>query len=141
MAYSYALSDERVLREFGCTRAELEDRSVEKRDEAYFRRCITKDRLWQGGVLAYEMPLQKNRVDIAEFSTEYLQPGIAYEIKTKHDTLNRLESQIQTYKRFFEKVYVVIDYDDEKKKKVIQEQFPDVGLIQLNEYGRSRIYF
>ena len=54
-----------------------------------------------------ELPLLESRVDIASVG-DY---SYAFEIKTKYDTLDRLDKQICDYSKCFEKVYVVCSSD------------------------------
>lgn len=54
-----------------------------------------------------ELPILNSRIDIASVGDF----SFAYEIKTKYDTLQRLEKQINDYSKCFEMVYVICSED------------------------------
>ena len=55
----------------------------------------------------FELPINESRADMVSINGK----SIAYEIKTRYDSLNRLTKQLDDYSRAFEYVYVVCDYD------------------------------
>ncbi|MFJ2488441.1 sce7726 family protein [Pseudomonas sp. NPDC087639] len=54
-----------------------------------------------------------------------------YEIKTEFDSFFRLESQLETYRRVFDKIYVVVSPD--KVSSVVKYVAPDVGILSLSK--------
>lgn len=59
------------------------------------------------GELSYEFPIPKTRIDIARIQGD----SFAYEIKSIRDSSRRIEHQINTIKRIFEKNYLVLPKD------------------------------
>ena len=59
-----------------------------------------------------------------------------YEIKTEYDSLSRLDSQINDYRKVFDKIFIV---STEKYLKTIEKLYPDLGLIELVD-GRLKTH-
>ena len=57
-----------------------------------------------------------------------------YEVKSKFDSLNRLEGQMNDYRKVFDRIYVVTTA--EKTKAVFSKIDPVIGVIVLNEHGK-----
>lgn len=77
-----------------------------------------------------ELPLLESRVDIASVDGY----SYAFEIKTKYDTLQRLEKQINDYSKCFEKVYVVCSSD--KYSSVVDIIPCHCGILTYSDSGR-----
>ncbi|WP_372028964.1 sce7726 family protein [Pseudomonas kurunegalensis] len=56
-----------------------------------------------------------------------------YEIKSNYDNLDRLDSQLEQYKKLFDKVYVVAE--ESQLEKIQNFDLKDVGLLQLTRRG------
>ena len=89
-------------------------------------------------VLIPEMYVENSKADIVIFNGT----STVYEIKTELDSLNRLESQLNSYLKCFDKVYIVTTLENIKK---LENIIPDkVGLIEvtkrnaLKEYKRAK---
>lgn len=88
-------------------------------------------------VLIPEMYVENSKADIVIFNGT----STVYEIKTELDSLNRLESQLKSYLKCFDKVYIITTLENIKK---LENIIPDrVGLIEvtrrntLKEYKRA----
>lgn len=77
-----------------------------------------------------ELPLLESRVDIASVG-DY---SYAFEIKTKYDTLERLDKQICDYSKCFEKVYVVCSSDKYSRVADIIPAY--CGILTYSDSGR-----
>lgn len=65
---------------------------------------VTKEVHDDIGEISYEFPIPKTRVDIARIQGE----SYAYELKSIRDTNRRIEYQVNSIRRLFERVYLVI---------------------------------
>lgn len=81
--------------------------------------------------LFFEFALDGNRLDIASIGDK----SVAYEIKTKYDTLNRLPRQLNAYSKYFEYVYVICDCS--KTGSVLELSNPNVGVIEYDDSNAS----
>lgn len=102
------------------------------RVEYYYKNTMLNKLLFQQhnykttAVLA-ELPVGSAKADFVMINGN----GVAYEIKTEHDNLNRLEEQIQEYYKAFDKVCVVTYAENVEKIETI---VPDcVGIIVLTK--------
>ena len=76
-----------------------------------------------------EFTIKHCRIDLYNFSK-----GIAYEIKSKEDTLNRLPWQLEEYYQVFKRLYIVSDCL--KKIKEIERMlkgYPNTGLLFIKD--------
>jgi len=74
------------------------------------------------GMLMYEFPIQKTRVDILRISNF----SYAYEVKSQRDRVDRLHYQLPMLGRIFESVYLVFSFSvKDKIKKMVDKK---VGL-------------
>lgn len=55
----------------------------------------------------FELPVNESRADMVSINGK----SVAYEIKTRYDSLNRLTKQLDDYSKAFEYVYVICDRD------------------------------
>lgn len=102
---------------------------------------ISNWKLDQSAVLASEMPIDRYRarVDIALFTNK----AYGFEIKSKSDSLSRLNKQLDTYKKLFDKTIIVADRSHEKGiLKVIDEEtglwLVDDDKIIIKKRGRLK---
>lgn len=105
------------------------------RHEYAYKAAITKSLLLgrhslKTASLVSEFRVDKCKADIAIFNGT----STAYEIKSERDSLNRLENQLNTYKKFFAKVYVVTG--EKHLTEVLNSTPADVGVLQLNKRHR-----
>lgn len=76
-------------------------------------------------VYLQEVRIGKNIADIVVVNGK----SEAYEIKTEYDSLNRLEGQLISYLKVFDKVHVVVSQKHLLKvESMLQEKFPCVGI-------------
>ena len=98
------------------------------KNEKIVKSSFAKDVLKKNGYVSFfELALGDNRLDIGTIGSK----SIAYEIKTKYDTLDRLQKQIETYCKFFEYVYVICDCS--KINDVICLAHEDIGIIEYDD--------
>ncbi|KOP50827.1 hypothetical protein OX88_27495 [Pseudomonas coronafaciens pv. porri] len=84
--------------------------------------------------LITEFRVGKCKADIAIFNGT----STAYEIKSERDKLGRLQSQVETYKQFFSKVYVITG--ENHLDEIVLTTRADVGVLLLNKrFGISTI--
>lgn len=102
------------------------------------RKILIKRHSLDTSVLIPEMYVENSKADIVIFNGT----STVYEIKTELDSLNRLESQLNSYLKCFDKVYIVTTLENIKK---LENIIPDkVGLIEvtkrnaLKEYKRAK---
>lgn len=85
-------------------------------------------------VLIPEMYVENSKADIVIFNGT----STVYEIKTELDSLNRLESQLKSYLKCFDKVYIVTTLENIKK---LENIIPDrVGLIEVTKRNALKEY-
>ncbi|TFZ35540.1 hypothetical protein EWW49_18780 [Pseudomonas syringae] len=84
--------------------------------------------------LITEFRVGKCKADIAIFNGT----STAYEIKSERDKLGRLQGQVETYKQFFSKVYVITG--ENHLDEIVSTTRADVGVLLLNKrFGISTI--
>lgn len=75
-------------------------------------------------VSLFEYKIDNSRLDVGRINGQ----SYAYEIKTKLDSLDRLEKQLEDYSKVFEKIYVILDEKHlEKTKQILPTH---CGIIQ-----------
>ena len=77
--------------------------------------------------LINEWRVNKSRADIVIMNGE----STTYEIKSKFDSLDRLESQIADYQKVFDKIYIVTT--EEKVKSVLNKVGKAIGIYELKK--------
>lgn len=102
------------------------------------RKILIKRHSLDTSALIPEMYVENSKADIVIFNGT----STVYEIKTELDSLNRLKSQLNSYLKCFDKVYIVTTLENIKK---LENIIPDkVGLIEvtkrnaLKEYKRAK---
>ncbi|AEV61027.1 sce7726 family protein [Pseudomonas ogarae] len=105
------------------------------RHEYAYKAAITKKILFgrhslNTASLITEFRVQNTKADIAIFNGT----STAYEIKSERDSLSRLQPQVETYKKFFSKVYVIAG--ENHIKEIMQKTPEDVGVLLLNNRFR-----
>lgn len=106
-------------------------RKKDYRHEYAYKAAITKKILFgrhslKSASLVTEFRVENSKADIAIFNGT----STAYEIKSERDKLGRLHGQIETYKRFFSKVYVITG--ENHLEEVVKNTPTDVGVLLLN---------
>lgn len=81
----------------------------------------------QNSTLINEFRVCNSKADIAIINGK----STVYEIKSKYDSLDRLESQIADYKKVFDRIYVVTS--KEKIKAVDKKVGEKIGIYELKE--------
>ena len=85
-------------------------------------------------VCSEEYPLLGSRIDLISINGK----SIAYEIKTKYDTLKRLNKQLNDYSKCFEYVYVICS---ESKLTKVMSQVPEfVGIYSYSDSTNKNIF-
>ena len=80
------------------------------------------------------MYVENSKADIVIFNGT----STVYEIKTELDSLNRLESQLNSYLKCFDKIYIVTTLENIKK---LENIIPDkVGLIEVTKRNALKEY-
>lgn len=79
-------------------------------------------------VTIFEMAVDNSRLDVGRINGV----SYAYEIKTKLDTLNKLQKQISDYSQVFEYVTAVIDFRHLKKAKEILPEFCGIEIYNMD---------
>ena len=98
-------------------------------NEAFIKAMFIKELKKQKSVSFFELPIKDSRIDLCSINGH----SVAYEIKTKYDTLKRLNKQVNDYLSAFEYVYVVCSSD---KTGLVQSTVPNcVGI-----YGNHDVY-
>lgn len=89
----------------------------------------------------FEFPIAGNRADINRFN------GISYtyELKSPRDSPDRLDDQIESYRRVFDKVYTVVPSDGKFQNipgdvGIITYEFPDFSFTVEQKASESREY-
>ncbi|MDN3236070.1 sce7726 family protein [Pseudomonas sp. WAC2] len=114
-------------------------RKTDYRHEYAYKAAITKKLLLgrhslNTASLVTEFRVENCRADIAIFNGT----STAYEIKSERDSLNRLECQLSSYKKFFSKVYVITG--ENHIPEVLSCTPTDVGVLLLTKrFGISTI--
>ena len=84
----------------------------------------------QNSLLTDELRSGNSRADVVIINGT----STVYEVKSKYDSLNRLEGQITDYRKVFDRIYVVTTA--EKIKAVSSKIDPVIGILVLNENGQ-----
>lgn len=109
------------------------------RHEYAYKAVITKNLLLgrhslKTASLITEFRVENCKVDVAIFNGT----STAYEIKSERDNLDRLKDQVDTYKKFFAKVYVITG--ENHLGEVLATTSPGVGVLLLNNrFGISTV--
>ena len=74
-------------------------------------------------IVAFEMCVGPSRIDICRINGH----TYAYEIKTEYDTFKRLQTQLPTYRKYFDYVYVVTPLN--RVDDLVQNIPSDCGII------------
>lgn len=106
-------------------------RKKDYRHEYAYKAAITKKLLLgrhslNTASLVTEFRVENCKADIAIFNGT----STAYEIKSERDKLGRLQSQVETYKKFFSKVYVITG--ENHIEEVLSTTPVDTGVLLLN---------
>lgn len=107
-------------------------RKKDYRHEYAYKAVITKKLLLgrhslKTASLITEFRVENCKADVAIFNGT----STAYEIKSERDNLDRLKDQIDTYKKFFSKVYVITG--ENHLSEVVATTPSDVGVLLLNK--------
>lgn len=86
-------------------------------------------------IVAFEMSVGHSRIDLCRINGH----SYAYEIKTKYDTFERLETQLIDYTETFEKVYIVIPI--ERKIEAFQCIPNNCGIITYRISPNGKVFF
>lgn len=86
-------------------------------------------------IVAFEMSVGHSRIDLCRINGH----SYAYEIKTKYDTFERLETQLIDYTETFEKVYIVVPI--ERKLEAYQHIPSNCGIIAYRTLPDGRVAF
>lgn len=114
-------------------------RKKDYRHEYAYKAAITKKILLgrhslKTASLVTEFRVDTCKADVAIFNGT----STAYEIKSERDSLCRLQGQVEKYKKFFSKVYVITG--ENHLDEIIRTTPPDVGVLLLNSrFGISTI--
>jgi hypothetical protein len=114
-------------------------RKKDYRHEYAYKAAITKKLLLgrhslNTASLVTEFRVENCKADIAIFNGT----STAYEIKSERDKLGRLRSQLDSYKKFFSKVYVISG--ENHTEEVLSTTSADVGVLLLNKrFGISTV--
>lgn len=114
-------------------------RKKDYRHEYAYKAAITKKLLLgrhslKTASLVTEFRVDNCKADVAIFNGT----STAYEIKSERDSLGRLQGQIDTYKKFFSKVYVITG--ENHLGEILTTTPSDVGVLLLNNrFGISTI--
>ncbi len=105
------------------------------KNEAYIKKTFFDKVLSKNSHISYyELPIENSRIDIFSVGKE----SIAYEIKTKYDSMVRLSKQILDYSKCFEYVYVICP---SCMVKEILKTIPDYcGIFVYDDKRRSPGY-
>lgn len=103
-------------------------------NEAFVKAQVIKALKKKPGVTFYELPVLNSRADVVSISKK----SVAYEIKTKYDTLDRLLKQIEDYVQIFEYVYVICSSD---KVAEVLEMVPDYIGVYSYEDQKKKLCF
>lgn len=77
-------------------------------------------------VFLQEVPIFNNIVDLLVINGK----TTAYEIKTEYDSLQRLESQLNSYSKVFDNIYIIVSEKHlEKLKDFLKDNFTYVGIL------------
>jgi hypothetical protein len=106
-------------------------RKKDYRHEYAYKAAITKKLLLgrhslNTTSLVTEFRVDNCKADVAIFNGT----STAYEIKSERDNLGRLQGQVDTYKKFFAKVYVITG--ENHLDEILKTTPPDVGVLLLN---------
>lgn len=100
-------------------------------NEAFVKSQVIKTLKKKSGVTLYELPVINSRADVVSIGSK----SIAYEIKTKYDTLDRLLKQIEDYVQVFEYVYVVCS--DDKVMDVLNMVPSYIGIYSYKDQDKK----
>ena len=101
--------------------------SIYYHNEAYVKSFLIERFGKNDNVSFFELPVNNSRIDLCSINGH----SVAYELKTKYDSLTRLQKQLDDYLKAFEYVYVVCS--NEKTNKVL-DIIPDcVGVYEYDD--------
>lgn len=104
-------------------------------NEAFIKSSFIKKELLKGNhVTLYEFPVGSSRTDLCRVNGH----SYAYEIKTRFDTLDRLNKQLSDYLLAFEYVYVVCSLEKENEVLAIIPQ--EVGLFVYDDKKKNPVF-
>lgn len=88
-----------------------------------------KNESLQASLLTSELRVGSSRIDVVILNGT----STAYEIKSKYDSLDRLDTQLADYARVFDRIFLVTT---EEKANLVKNQVDDVvGVMYLNDEG------
>lgn len=108
--------------------------SYYKNEEAIKINFVSKKIKSSDSVTFFELPINKSRIDIVSVNGK----SVAYEVKTKYDTLERLNKQITDYLTCFEYVYVIVSFEKLKEALVV---VPDCVGIYTYDDKKNKLAF
>lgn len=97
-------------------------------------KILIKKHSLESSVLISEMYVENSKADVVIFNGT----STVYEIKTELDSLNRLKSQLNSYLKCFDKIYIVTTKENILK---LENNIPDkVGLIEVTKKNALKEY-
>ncbi len=119
----------------GCAKDVAEQLMVNYYHNEAFIKSELINRLKKTSAISFfELPVNNSRVDVCSINGH----SCAYEIKTKYDSLKRLEKQLSDYLSAFEYVYVVCPLE---KMNSVALLLPDCVGLYVYDNSKSKILF